>query len=155
MWGDNLIAAVLGDMWNLAILIVTPVLLNPLHLYMKKEPDVVIVANGGSWMSHEKRSMHFSATLPTNINHHLPGSGLQNLTPMILQDTVKAKQIVMTKFLKDQEEHSLDAMRGVCAAINHMEDKAVEIIQEAEGLHDQVDWAEYLLQELGIRIERI
>ena len=33
-----------------------------------------------------------------------------------------------------------------------MEDKAVEIIQEAEGLHDQVDHAKYLLQELGIRI---
>ena len=55
VWGDDLIAAVLGDMWNLAISIVTPVLLNPLHLFhMKKEPDVVIVANGGSWMSGEK-----------------------------------------------------------------------------------------------------
>ena len=99
--------------------------------------------------------MHFSATLPTDVNHRLPGSGLQNLTPMVLQDAVKAKWIAMTKFLKDQEEHSLDAMRGVCAAINRMEDKAVEIIQEAEGLRDQVDRAEYLLQELGIRIERI
>ena len=156
MWGDDLIAAVLGDMWNLAILIVTPVSLHPLHLFhMKKEPDVVIVANRGSWMSREKRSMHFSATLPTDVNHHLPGSGLQNLTPMILQDAVKAKQIETTKFLKDQEKHSLDAMRGVCAAINCMEDKAVEIIQEAEGLRNQVDRAEYLLQELGIRIERI
>ena len=99
--------------------------------------------------------MHFSATLPTNVNHRLPGSGLQNLTPMILQDAVKAKQIATTKFLKDQEEHPLDAMRGVCAAINRLKDKAVEIIQEAEGLRDQVDRAEYLLQELGIRIERI
>ena len=55
VWGDDLIAAVLGDMWNLAISIVTPVLLHPLHLFhMKKEPDVVIVANGGSWMSREK-----------------------------------------------------------------------------------------------------
>ena len=156
VWGDNLIAAVLGDMWNLAISIVTPISLHPLHLFhMKKEPDVVIVANGGSWMSREKRSMHFSATLPTDVNHRLPGSGLQNLTPMILQDAVKAKQIAMTKFLKDQEEHSLDTMRGVYAAINRMEDKAVEIIQEAEGLRDQVDRAEYLLQELGIRIKRI
>ena len=46
-------------------------------------------------------------------------------------------------------------MRGVCAAINRMEDKAVEIIREAEGLRDQIDRAEYLLQELGIRIEKI
>ena len=87
--------------------------------------------------------MHFSATLPTDINHRLPRSGLQNLTPMILQDAVKAKRIAMTKFLKDQEEHSLDTMRGVCAAINRMEDKAVEIIQEAEGLRDQVDSKEF------------
>ena len=122
---------------------------------MKKVLDIVIVANRGAWMSCEKRSTHFSATLPTDVNHCLPGSDLQKLMPMVLQDAVKAKRIAMTKFLKDQEEHSLDAMRGVCAAINHMENKVVEIIQEVEGLRDQVDRAEYLLQELGIRIERI
>ena len=155
-WGDDLIAGVLGDMWNLAISIVTPVSLNPLHLFhMKKEPDVVIVANGGSWMCPDRRSTHFSGTLPKDVNQALPGMSLKNLTPIILQDPVKATRIATAKFLKDQEDHSLDAMRGVCAAINRMENKAVEIIAEAEGLRDQVDRAEYLLQELGIRIERI
>ena len=152
VWGDDLIAGVLGDMWNLAISIVTPVSFNPLHLFhMKKVPDVVIVANGGSWMCPDRCSTHFSATLPTDVNHHLPGSSLKNLTPIILQDAVKATCIATTKFLKDQEEHSLDAMRGVCVAINCMENKAVEIIAEAEGLRDQVDRAEYLLQELELK----
>ena len=36
-----------------------------------------------------------------------------------------------------------------------MENKAAEMIEEAESLRDQLGRAEYLLQELGIRAEKI
>ena len=69
IWGDDLIAAVLGDMWNIAISIITPTCKQPLHLFhMKKEPDVIIVANRGSWMSDGKCSTHFSAMMSTDAN---------------------------------------------------------------------------------------
>ena len=55
VWGDDLIASVIGDMWNIAITIVTPICKNPFNLFHDKDtPDMVIVANGGSWMSEGK-----------------------------------------------------------------------------------------------------
>ena len=62
MWGDDLVAAVIGDMWNVAISIVTPIHKKPVALFHNKEiPDIVIVANGGDYMS-KGGSTHFSTT---------------------------------------------------------------------------------------------
>ena len=62
VWGNDLITAVIGDMWNLAISIVTPVHKKPLALFRNKDiPDVVLVANGSDYMS-QNGSTHFSAT---------------------------------------------------------------------------------------------
>ena len=42
VWGDHLIAAVFGDMWNIAISIVSPSAKKPFHLFHNKsQPDVV------------------------------------------------------------------------------------------------------------------
>ena len=54
IWGDNLIAAVIGDMWNIAISIVTPIHKKPVALFHNKDvPDVVIVAIGGDNMGKD------------------------------------------------------------------------------------------------------
>ena len=62
LWGDDLIATVIGDMWNIAISIVTPIHKKPLVLFHNKDiPDMVLVVNGSNYMS-QNRSTHFSAT---------------------------------------------------------------------------------------------
>ena len=141
-------AAILGKLWNISA---------PLHLFhVNPMPDVVIVLNGGSWLEQEgKKTTHFSGTESTDVNWITVGSGLSNLTPDVLNDAVQAKRLAMAKFLKDQEDHMLDALRGVVSAINRMENKAAKMIEEAESLRDQLGRAEYLLQELGIRAEKI
>ena len=54
VWGDDLIAAVIGNMWNIAISIVTLVHKKPLALFHNKDiPDMVLVVNG---------TTHFSTT---------------------------------------------------------------------------------------------
>ena len=157
IWGDDLMAAILGKLWNISITIVTPKYTAPLHLFhVNPMPDVVIVSNGGSWLEQEgQKTTHFSGTESTDVNWITVGSGLSNLTPDVLNDAVKAKRLATAKFLKDQEDHTLDALRGVVSAINRMENKAAEMIEEAESLRDQLGRAEYLLQELGIRAEKI
>ena len=56
-------AAAFRDMWNLAISIISPISKKPIHLFhTKAQLDVVLLANGGSWMSPENNSTHFSAT---------------------------------------------------------------------------------------------
>ena len=84
IWGDDLLAAVIGDMWNIAILIVTPIHKKPVALFHNKDvPDVVIVANGGDYMSNDG-STHFSATRCYEEGFKLPGSEYRN--PTLAQD---------------------------------------------------------------------
>ena len=149
-------AAILGKLWNISITIVTPKYTAPLHLFhVNLMPDVVIVSNGGSWLEQEgQKTTHFSGTESTDVNFITVG-GISNLTTDVLNNVVKAKRLATAKFLKDQEDHMLDALRGVVSAINRMENKAAEMIEEAESLRDQLGRAEYLLQELGIRAEKI
>ena len=139
-------AAILGKLWNISITIVTPKYTAPLHLFhVNPMPDVVIVSNSGSWLEQEgQKTMHFSGTESTDVNWITVGSGLSNLTPDVLNDVVKAKRLATAKFLKDQEDHTLDALRGVVSAINLMENKAAEMIEEAESLCDQLGRAKYL-----------
>ena len=159
LWGDDLIAAVLGDMSNIAITMVSPKWKHPYHLFYAKEvPDVIVVANGGSWMAQTgKCSTHFSATASTDMNVQLPGSKMENpnLTPIVLQDPVKAKQLALKNFMKDKEGQSLILLRSLTEAIKRLEDKACELIGKAQHLRKQKSKVEYQLMQLGVSIGRI
>ena len=62
IWGDDLIAAVIGNIWNIAISIVTPLHKKPIALFHNKDiPDIVLVVNGSDYMS-QNGSTHFSTT---------------------------------------------------------------------------------------------
>ena len=53
VWGDDLIAAAFGDMWNIAVSIISPVAKKPFHLFhTKSQPDVVLVCNGRNYLKH-------------------------------------------------------------------------------------------------------
>ena len=94
VWGDDLIAAVYGNMWNIAISIVTPIHRKPLSLWHNKEiPDVMIVANGGCYTS-KNSCTHFTATRSTDPKFKMPGS--EYLNPTLTQDlTAKMDPIVL------------------------------------------------------------
>ena len=65
VWGDDFIAAVFGDMWNVAITIVTPITRKPMALFHNKEiPDVVIVANGGCYTLQKGCTISRQPTVP-------------------------------------------------------------------------------------------
>ena len=63
VWGDDLLASIVGNMWNIAITIISPACSKPFNLFHDKDiPDVIIVANGGAWLSEKKRTTHFNGT---------------------------------------------------------------------------------------------
>ena len=78
-----------------------------------------------------------------------------NLTPIVLQDPVKAKQLSLKNLLKDEEGQSLILLRSLTGSIKRLEDKACELIGEAQTLHKQKSRAEYQLMQLGVSIGRI
>ena len=75
IWGVDLIATVIRDMWNLAITVLSSVHRKPPHLFHNKikNPDVVIMANGRSYLAQDKVSTDFNATRPFSADYRKPG----------------------------------------------------------------------------------
>ena len=147
VWGDDLIAMAIGDMWNIGITILSPVFKKPFHLFHNKtdEPDVVIVSNGGSYMCPDKGSTHFSATIPLTTNYAKPGSEYLHsnvgpdmnpkLMPRILDDKKKARDIAMKEYLKVDTELSLGLLRSVIRQLNRIDDHITSLIKESDDLN--------------------
>ena len=91
--------------------------------HTKAQPDVVLLANGGSWMSPENNSTHFSATRSTQEGFRKPGTEYlnpmiqqdmnQKLLPIILDNKDRAKQLALNEYLTTDKEHSLELLRGL------------------------------------------
>ena len=166
VWGDDLVAAVIGDMWNIAISIVTPIHTKPVALFHNKdEPDVVIVANGGNYTSKKKPCTHFTATRSYNPDFKKPGTEYLNPTlsqdltakmnPIILDDKNKAKQLACKEFLSISKERSLNLMRGLCQNINHLDDRICDMIAESTEICKQQKQLEFQLEKISIIGEKI
>ena len=166
MWGDGLVAAAFGDMWNLAISIITPISKTPINLFHNKSvPDVVNIANGGCWTSATSGSTHFSATSSKDPDHKLPGTEYKNLTiamdkapkldPHILSDKEKAKQIAIKEYMKQEKEKSLKLLRNVAKTIDWLNGKIVEKIGEVDELVEEKKQIEHKLNVLGVSATKI
>ena len=81
IWGDDVMLGAIGHMWNISITIVMPCS-NPLHLFHDnyKDPDLVIVVNGGL-VESSYPATHFYATKSRLVNQKVPGSKVVKLTP--------------------------------------------------------------------------
>ena len=159
-WGDNLIAAVYGDMWNVTISIITPIHRKPISLFHNKEvPDVIIVANGDCYTS-KKGCTHFTTTRSTDPKFKQPGSEFLNPTlsqdlmakmdPIVLDDREKAKQAALKQYLHTGKERSLDLLRGVCTEIRCLDNHICDMIKESDMFREQKNLLEYQLEKLGV-----
>ncbi|MCG8620467.1 MAG: hypothetical protein MJE68_00520, partial [Proteobacteria bacterium] len=166
VWGDDLVCAAFGDMWNLAISIVSPISKEPINLFHNKEtPDVVIIANGGCWRLGEGACTHFSATTCNDTNFKIPGTEYTNLKiamdkvpktePIVLADKKKARQLAVKEYLKESEETSLTLLRGVCRSINHLNGKIADMISGVDDLLEEKKRLEFRLQHLGVAADKI
>ena len=151
VWGDDFIAAVFGDMWNVAISIITPISRKPMALFHNKDiPDVVIVANGGCYMI-QKGCTHFTATRSTDPKFKQPGSEYMNptisqditakLEPVVLADREDAKQAVLKQYLHTGKVYTDKATR--------------DMIKESDMFREQKDLLEYQLEKLGVSTEKL
>ena len=165
VWGDNFIAAVFGDMWNVAISIVTPISRKPIALFHNKDnPDVVIVANGGCYMM-QKGCTHFTATRSTDLKFKQPGSEYMNptisqditakLEPVVLADREDAEQAALKQYLHTGKERSVDLLRGVCTQIKRLDNRICDMIKESDMFREQKDLLEYQLEKLGVSMEKL
>ena len=164
VWGDDLIAAVFGDMWNIGISIVSPTAKKPFHLFHNKvQPDVVLVCNRGNYM-RSGGATHFCATQSTDPGFRKPGSELNptisqdmtaKLDPIVLESKDKAKQVALNEYLKDDRGNSLDLLRTVCTGLKRLDNRIADLIQQSDGLHEQKNLLTFQLEKLGVKKDEI
>ena len=156
MWEDDLIAVAFGDMWNIAIMIISPGFMKPQPLFHNKvKPDVVIVANGTCWRNGDNSCTYFSATTSYDPTYKVPDTEytnpaiavdkVPNTDPIILSDKNKAKQLAIKEYLKDLEEMSLKLLQGVCVSINRLNNKITDLIEQVDSFEEEKRKLEFRL----------
>ena len=167
--GDDLIAAIIGDMWNFAVSMVSPISSKPLLLFHNiAVPDIVIIANGGNWLAGKRACTHFSATRPKDEHVLLVGSDLLSsrnptiaqdvppaLDPVILHDMAIAKRKALEDYMDTEKDRSLQLLRGAGHQIVKLEERIVSLIGQAENMRAQKGRFEYRLEKLGVSVEKL
>ena len=160
VWGDDLIATMFSNMWNVAISIIMLIHRKLIPLFHNKEVlDIVIVANGSCYTS-KKGCTHFTATHSTDPKFKQPGSEFLNPTisqdsmakmdPIVLDNRKEAKQAALKQFLHTRKECSLDLLRGVCMQIKRLDNHIYYMIKESNLVREQKNLLEFQLKNLGV-----
>ena len=169
VWGDDLVAAALSDMWNIAISIVFPCYKYPVDLWHNKDdPEVMLIANGGSFMAHHHKMTHFSSTRPIDVTYKKPGRELVNKTvgielhlvfkklkPAILDNAEQAQKMALDEYVNVEKEKSLELLCGITKEIGCLDRHIASLIHESDMKKEQRSKIAYKLECLSISAEKI
>ena len=169
VWGDDLVAATFSDMWNVAISIVSPCYKYPVDLWHNKDdPEIVLIANGGSFMAHRHKTTHFSSTRPIDVMYKKPGRELVNKTvgiephlvfkklkPAILNNAEQARKMALDEYVNVEKEKSLELLCGITKEIGWLDRHIASLIHESDMKKEQRSKIAYKLECLGISAEKI
>ena len=168
VWGDDLVAAVFSDMWNIAISIVSPLIKFPVNLWHNKDfPDVVLVANGGSYLVENNPTTHFSSSHVWDPDFRLPGRELvittpgysgdtyKKLKPIVLDNKEQARKMAIDQYVNFEREKSLQLLYGITRSIGKLDKHIAHLIHESEMKKEQRSLLSHQLEVLGISREKI
>ena len=141
-WGDDPMVAAFGDMWNVSISIVFPSFKYAIDLwYNAEEPDIMLIANGGSYLAEHRKTTHFSATRFIDPDHRKPGHDLGNKTvgidplivykklkPVLLHNTDTARNSAIEAYAKSQKEQSLKLLYSTTRNIERLDEEIARMI---------------------------
>ena len=159
VWGDDFILSALGHMFNIAITIISPCFNNQLDLFHTKEiPDVVVIANGGDYITGHQPCTHFSGShVKSGIKFKMAGSEMKNpnLKPVIFSGYQRGEDDSLRHFLQEEKDMTLLKLRAVCKDIEHFDSKVVELIHCLDKLLKKKEQIEHKLENLGVKVEEI
>ena len=136
-WGDDLVVAAFGDMWNVSISIASPSFKYAIDSWHNaEEPDIMLIVNGGSYLAENKKTTHFSATQFIDLDHRKPGHDLVNKTvgidplvvykklkPVLLHNVNTARNSAIEAYAKSQKEQSLKLLYSMTRNIERLDEE--------------------------------
>ena len=169
VWGDDLVAGAFSDMWNVAISVVSPVFRYPIDLWHgKEEPDILLIANGGSYMAEGRKTTHFSSSRVIDSSYTKPGYELVNntvginpdlvykkLEPTVLDNPEKARKMAIDEYTRSEKSKSLELLYTITSSINSMDKHIAHLIRESDRKKEQKKTLEFKMTCLGISLDKI
>ena len=169
VWGDDLVVAAFSDMWNVVISIVSPCYKYPVNLWHNKDdPEIVLITNRGSYMSHRYKMTHFSSSHPidqsfTKLRWELvnktvgiaPCTVCKKLQPAILDNAEQARKMALDEYVTVKKEKSLELLCGITKEIGQLDRHIVSLIHESDMKKEQHSKIAYKLECLGISAVKI
>ena len=169
MWGDDLVAATFSDMWNVAISIVFPCYKYPVDLWHNKDdPEIMLIANGGSYMAHHHKTTHFGSTRPIDVMYKKSGQELvyktvgiephlvfKKLKPAILNNAEQTRKMALDEYVNMEKEKSLELLCGITKEIGCLDRHIASLIHESDMKKEQQSKIAYKLECLSISAEKI
>ena len=169
VWGDDLVAGAFSDMWNVAISVVSPVFCYPIDLWHGKEqPDIILIANGRSYMAEGQKTTHFSSSRVIDSSYNKPGLELVNntvginpdlvykkLEPTVLDNPEKARKMAIEEYTRAEKAKSLELLYTITSSINSMDKHIAHLIRESDQKKEQKKTLEFKMTCLGISLDKI
>ena len=155
-------------MWNVAVSVVSPLIKFPVNLWHNKDfLDVVLVANGGSYLVERNPTTHFSSSRVCDPDFRKPGRELvitttgysgdkyKKLNPVVLNNKEQARKIAIDQYVNFEQEKSLQLLYGIMRSIGKLDKHIAHLIHESETKKEQRSHLVYQLEVLGIEHEKI
>ena len=169
VWGDDLVAATFSDIWNIMISIVSPCYKYPVNLWHNKDdPEIMLIANRGSYMAHHHKMTHFSSSHPIDQTYRKSGPKLVNKTvgiephlvfkkmqPAILNNAAQAQKMTLDEYVNVKKEKSLELLCSIMKEIGWLDRHIVSLIHESDMKKEQHSKIAYKLECLSIPAEKI
>ena len=149
VWGDDVMLAAIGHMWNLSISVIMPHS-DILHLFHDnyEEPDIVVVVNGGPPES-DNPATHFCATKSRLVNPKVP----------VVKGKVKvcdtyefAKKVAENRREERLKKTIFSRLRSINFEIDGLEEQMTDIRQKMSEAKRKRDALETDLTEMGFNV---
>ena len=154
IWGDDLVAAAIGKLFNVSVTICSPAFFEPLDLFHdEKDPDVVLILNGGG-INTPYVSTHFSGSRRKQPKR-LPGEGMDSYDVKVYENPENAKVMARTWRINHDKRFALRRMVQVNNNLGTLDSQIREEMEKLVSLKTMRNKLENDLITLGITVEKL
>ena len=135
---------------------------------VRKFPDVMLIANRGSYLAENKQTTHFSSTRVIDIDFRKPRYDLFNkavgikphliykkLKPVLFHSAETARNLAIEEYSNSEKERCLKLLHRLSKSIDRLDSEVVELIRASDKKKKQVKKIEFKLISLGVSAEEV
>ena len=116
IWGDDIVAAAIGRIFNIASTIIMPILNEPVHLFhdVYDTPDVLLIGNGGP-VGSQVQNTHLSSTKSQRDEAKLPGTTMneEHFRIKLYDSYNSAKCVAQDKLIEQENKYAFERLLGL------------------------------------------